>query len=383
MDGMVKKIFVFVILVLTFGLALATIIAPKKDYSENENRYLEKFPEPSLENITDATFMKDTETFVSDHFILRDIFMTIKTGYERATGRNRVNNIYLCKDGYYMEEYSPLKNSERIVSAIKRLSENSQSKNIRILLVPTAVQILKDRLPSTAKNADQISDMKKIEAALEKSFDSINAEGRSAVFVDVADALKKAGGEQIFYRLDHHWTTLGAYTAYREIARSFGFTPLEKNEFTVKTVSTDFKGSFYSKVNDLFAKPDSIEVFESDRLSLSVKYPDKKIETDRLTADEYLEKKDKYSYFLNNQNSFVEVHNSNAESDRSLAVVKDSYANCIIPFLAEHFSTVYVFDTRFYRESVTDFINENSVSDTLFLYNMYTIDTDTGINGIR
>ena len=176
---------------------------------------------------------------------------------------------------------------------------------------------------------------------------------------------------------------MGAYTAYREIARSFGFTPLEKNEFTVKTVSTNFKGSFHSKVNDLFAKPDSIEVFESDRLSLSVKYPDKKIETDRLTADEYLEKKDKYSYFLNNQNSFVEVHNSNAESDRSLAVVKDSYANCIIPFLAEHFSTVYVFDTRFYRESVTDFINENSVSDTLFLYNMYTIDTDTGINGIR
>ena len=98
MDGMVKKIFVLVILVLTFGLALATIIAPKKDYSENENRYLEKFPEPSLENITDASFMKDTETFVSDHFILRDIFMTIKTGYERATGRNRVNNIYLCKD---------------------------------------------------------------------------------------------------------------------------------------------------------------------------------------------------------------------------------------------------------------------------------------------
>ena len=100
-------------------------------------------------------------------------------------------------------------------------------------------------------------------------------------------------------------------------------------------------------------------------------------------ADEYLEKKDKYSYFLNNQNSFVEVHNENAQSPRTLAVVKDSYANCMISFLAEHFSTIYVFDTRFYRNKVTDFINENNVSDVLFLYNMHTIDTDTGINTIN
>ncbi|MBQ2080491.1 MAG: hypothetical protein II461_01845, partial [Treponema sp.] len=91
----------------------------------------------------------------------------------------------------------------------------------------------------------------------------------------------------------------------------------------------------------------------------------------------------KYSYFLNNQNSFVEVHNANAQSPRTLAVVKDSYANCMISFLAEHFSTIYVFDTRFYRNKVTDFINENNVSDVLFLYNMHTIDTDTGINTIN
>ncbi|MBQ1833269.1 MAG: hypothetical protein II114_05800, partial [Treponema sp.] len=74
---------------------------------------------------------------------------------------------------------------------------------------------------------------------------------------------------------------------------------------------------------------------------------------------------------------------SNAESGRVLAIVKDSYANCMIPFLAEHFSTIYVFDTRFYRNSTIDFINTNGVTDVLFLYNMYTIDSDTGINGIH
>ncbi|MBQ1662621.1 MAG: hypothetical protein II054_08980, partial [Treponema sp.] len=370
----IKKSTIITIAILSLALSLLTVFWPKKNYSENENRYLEEFPKLSFDSIKDASFMKDSENYVSDHFILRDFFMTVKTVYERMTGRNQVNKIYMCRDGYYIEEYNGLRNTAKIEGAIKRLAEKSTGANIRVMLVPTAVTICDDKLPATAKNADQLADIKRIENDLS---------GIRAEFVDVSDALRNARSEQIFYKLDHHWTTLGAYTAYRELAKSFGFEPIERNQFEEKIVSTDFKGSFYSKVNDLLAKPDSIVEFKSQRLSLNVKYPDRKLETDKLTADEYLEKKDKYSYFLNNQNSFVEVHNENAQSPRTLAVVKDSYANCMISFLAEHFSTIYVFDTRFYRNKVTDFINENNVSDVLFLYNMHTIDTDTGINTIN
>jgi hypothetical protein len=374
MSGLIKKSTIITIAILSLALSLLTVFWPKKNYSENENRYLEEFPKLSFDLIKDASFMKDCESYVSDHFILRDFFMTVKTVYERMTGRNQVNKIYMCRDGYYIEEYNGLRNTAKIEGAIKRLSEKSTGANIRVMLVPTAVTICDSKLPATAKNADQLADIKRIENDLS---------GIRAEFVDVSDALRNARSEQIFYKLDHHWTTLGAYTAYRELAKSFGFEPIERNQFEEKIVSTDFKGSFYSKVNDLLAKPDSIVEFKSQRLSLNVKYPDRKLETDKLTADEYLEKKDKYSYFLNNQNSFVEVHNENAQSPRTLAVVKDSYANCMISFLAEHFSTIYVFDTRFYRNKVTDFINENNVSDVLFLYNMHTIDTDTGINTIN
>ena len=382
MNAIVKKSLIIIIASLTLVFSLLTIFSPKKNYSENENRYLEDFPKLSFTSVKDASFMKDTETYVSDHFIMRDFFMTVKTIYERMTGRNRINNIYMCDDGYYIEEYNGLKNPGKIETAIKRLSEKCSDANIRVMLVPTAVSIYSEKLPASAKNANQEEDIKKIEDDLAGCFEKINESGRTASFVNVADALRNAKDEQLFYKLDHHWTSLGAYTAYTELAKSFGFEPLARNQFTEKTVTTDFKGSFYSKVNDLLAKPDSIELFESDRLSLTVKYPDRKFETDTLNAEEYLSKKDKYSYFLNNQNSLVEVHNANAESDRVLAVVKDSYANCAISFLAEHFSTIYVFDTRFYRNKVTEFINENGVSDVLFLYNMYTIGTDTGINGI-
>ncbi len=385
MNRRIKNIFVIVIAAVTLGLAVATVVAPKKAYSENENRYLEDFPELTFDNVKDASFMKDTENYVSDHFILRDVFMTIKTVYERATGRNRINNIYMCRDGYYIEEYPALVNTDRIEAALKRLAEKCETADIRAVLVPTAVYINSDKLPKTAKNDDQKADIDRLTSDLSKCFETASENGkRSVAFTDVTEALLAAKDSgQLYYKLDHHWTTLGAYTAYKEIAKSFGFEPLGMGQFARKTVSTSFKGSFYSKVNDLSAKPDSIEIFESDRLRLTVDYPDKKLKTDTLYAEEYLSKKDQYSYFLNNQNPLVEIVNGNAGSDRVLAVVKDSYANCLVPFLAEHFSKIIVFDTRFYRESVTEYINANGVTDVLFLYNMYTIDTDTGISGIK
>lgn len=381
MNRTIKTTLVAVLAGITLLLSLATILAPKKDFSENENRVLEAFPKLSADTVKDGTFMSNTETYVSDHFILRDYFMTVRTVYERATGRNRVNNIYMCKDGYYIEEYDGLQNGARIEAAIKRLIERTTQTKVRAVLVPTAVTIYADKLPATAKNANQEADRLTIEKAAREYADSLG-EGDFA-WVNVADALKNAGDEQLFYKLDHHWTTYGAYVAYCEIIKSFGFEPLSRDLFTEQAVSTEFRGTFASKVNDLTAEPDTITAFLSDRLSLTVSYSDKKQETDSLYAPEYLEKKDKYSYFLNNQNTFVEVHNKNAQTEKVLAVIKDSYANCMIPFLSEHFETIYVFDTRYYRGKVSDFIAENGVTDVLFLYNMYTIDNDLGIGMIR
>ena len=307
--------------------------------------------------------------------------MTVRTLYELATGRNRINNIYMCKDGYYIEEYDGLQNSDRIISAVKRLMERTTQTRVRAVLAPTAVTVYADKLPATAKNADQEADRLAVENATQAYADSL-AEGDFA-WVDITGALKNAGDEQLFYKLDHHWTTYGAYVAYCEIIKSFGFTPLSREQFKEETVSTEFRGTFASRVNDLTAKPDVMKAFFSDRLSLSVKYSDKKLETDTLYAPEYLSKKDKYSYFLNNQNTFVEIHNANAQTEKVLAVIKDSYANCMIPFLCEHFETIYVFDTRYYRGKVTDFIAENGVTDVLFLYNMHTIDNDPGVAMIR
>lgn len=357
-----------VILLLSAGL----LFLPKKDYSEQENRYLEQFPEFSLETLTDGSFMQDFETYVCDHFPLRDVFMTVRTWYERLTGRNQVNGIYLSDDGYFIEEYETPENTERIISTFTRFEEKITDARVAFLLAPTAVTIYSDKLPANVRNADQQAEIDTIYASL------------SSTKINVTEALlAQKNNYPLFYRLDHHWTTYGAYFAYVEYCHSLGLAPYSMDKFTPTIVSTDFQGTIYSKLNDSFAGTDEITVFAQDDINLTVTYHDTGEVTDTLYAPQYLDTKDQYSYFLNNIHPMTEVTNHNADNDNVLVLIKDSYANCMVPFLANHYKTIYIADTRYYKNSISTFINETpEVTDVLVLYNLNTMDDDLGIGGI-
>ena len=133
----------------------------------------------------------------------------------------------------------------------------------------------------------------------------------------------------------------------------------------------------------MLAGKDTITVFAQEDSHLTVNYMDTKEKTDTLYAPAYLETKDKYSYFLNNIHPMIEITNEDTDSEEVLVLIKDSYANCIVPFLVNHYQKIYVVDTRYYKSSVSAFINDNAeVTDVLVLYNMNTIDADLGIGGI-
>ena len=150
-----------------------------------------------------------------------------------------------------------------------------------------------------------------------------------------------------------------------------------------KTVTNEFYGTIYSKVNDYSLMGDSITIYTNPEDSLTVNYTDTKEVTDSLYNLNYVNKKDKYSLFLNNLHTLIEITNETAESDRELVLIKDSYANSLVPFLTHHYKKIYVFDTRYYKEGPSSFIKEHpGVTDVLLLYNLNTLDTDSGIRGI-
>lgn len=355
-------------------LSITFLLSPKQNFSENENRYLAKFPSLSWENVKNGEYMEDISTWLSDHFPLRNFFMGLKADTEITLGKKEINHVYIAQDEYLIEVYDTPVNTERIADTFHKFYQKLDSSKVdaNLMLVPTAHSILADKLPT---NAPVINQMNTAKIIYEKS-------GIPAI--DCSSYLSQAvASGQIYYYTDHHWTTYGAYQGYLAFCEAKGLTPVSLEDMTAETVSDEFYGTIYSKVNDYSHKADSITLYTNPADTLTVNYTDTEEITDSLYNLDYVSQKDKYSLFLNNLHTLIEITNETAESDRELVLIKDSYANSMVPFLVHHYKKIYVFDTRYYKQGPSSFIEEHpSVTDVLLLYNMNTLDTDSGIRGI-
>ena len=386
------------------------LVAPKQTFSENENRALASWPVYSLSALKDGSYMSGIQTYLSDHFPLRDPFMTLKTKYEMLTGREEINDIYLAKDGYYIEAYKTAKQQKKIITQFQKLQDaitTDAKENVRVMLVPTAISSYNAKLPNCAPDRGvlrQVDTMNEIYAALpnmqkvdawsalqtaaaQETTDSAQAPGNAnsaQLMAGTGDAgCDTSDAAGLYYHTDHHWTTHGAYVGYQAYCGAAGIDPIPEADFQKTCVTTDFHGTIFSKLHDSTVPGDAITLYENPANQLTVSYPDTGEVTDTLYNRDYLTQKDKYSMFLNNLHPLVEITNATADSDRQLVLIKDSYANSMVPFLVNHYQKIYVFDTRYYRFGPSSFINEHpEVTDVLLLYNMNTIDTDLGVGGI-
>lgn len=347
-------------------------------FSENENRYLTVLPKISYKELKDGKITQQVEEWFSDHFVARDFFMNLRAISERNLQKTEINNVYLAKDGFLIEKPKPLDDSERIAGIFRNFSQKLEKANLSTMLIPTAVSVYSDKLPQHADVGSQEEDIKKLECL--SGIPNIHVYDAFLNEAKVFDGTQE--DNNLYYRLDHHWTTYGAYVAYRLYCQAKGLEPLSEDEFEKKKISEDFKGTIYSKVNDFRLSGESMWSYDS-KTEISVRYSDLEESFDSLFAEEYLDKKDKYSYFLNNLHPYVEIVNKEALGSEELVLIKDSYANCMVPMLIPHYKKIHVFDTRSYRGRISEFINENpKIKDVLILYNMGTINTDTGIGGI-
>ncbi len=359
-------------------LSVLFVITEKKDFSENENRYLAKLPKFGLRQVREGTYMDGLTDYVSDHFPFRDFWIGIKTKAEMLSGKKKINGIFLAEDGYLIEEYKKPENTERITETLKKFAdtvaaqERENKIEMRLMLVPTAVTVYREKLPEHAAVNSQTETAAEI------------YEGTGIRSIDCTGYLEAGKGEwQLYYKTDHHWTTLGAYMGYRAFCREMGFVPVALGDMKAQAVTEDFRGTLYSKAGDYDRMGDSIVIYENPADRLTVEYKDTGEITDSLYHLEYVEKKDKYSLFLNNLHPLTEITNDTAETDRELVLIKDSYANSMVPFLVRHYKKIYVFDTRYYKDGPSAFIAEHAgVTDVLLLYNMNTLDGDSGIRGV-
>lgn len=355
-------------------LSVCFLFSPKKDFSENENRYLTRFPGLSLESVLSGEYTKSLNDWVADHFPQRDFFVGLKSAAEIAGGRRSINGIYVAREDYLIEPYGSPRNTERIIDTLAGFYEKIDKSrvDVNLMLVPTAVTVYSDRLPANAPRSEQ----------METAYTIYDETGIPAV--DCTERLLDGASQgQLYYRTDHHWTTFGAYQGYLAYCDVKGLIPVALESLTAQTVTGEFAGTLYSKINDYSHKKDAITVYSNPEDVLTVTYVDTGEVTESLYNFAYLEEKDKYSLFLNNIHPLIEIENAAAATQEELMLIKDSYANSMVPFLTHHYRKIYVFDTRYYRDGPSSFLTDHEgITDILLLYNMNTLDGDTGIRGI-
>ena len=329
---------VFVLIVATIAIVNAAM--PKKDFSENENRVLAEFPKLTWESLfvgtptvdetgreTKQIWTTDFETYISDHFMFRDQWVGLKSLVELGAQKKDSGGVYFAKDGYLIEQFWSYDYGrfQGNLTAAKEFSQKVQNRfgiEVKAMIVPTANDILKDKLPLFAPEVDQQELIAQMKEALPG-------------FIDVTDALSAHKDEDIFYKTDHHWTSLGVYYAYQEFCKEMGIEQKPLSWYQSEVLSDQFLGTTYSKAN-------------------------------------------LYSAFLNGNQAITKITTGN-KNGKKLLIVKDSYANSFAPFAVNDYEEVHMIDLRAYRQSTMDYMEKNGITDVLLLYNVQNFTEDSNV----
>lgn len=364
-----SKVTVTIFLLILSGMSVFGFAAGDERYSEKENRYLAIKPELDSGNLLNGKYQEDYEMYLADKTIFRNKWIELKTYIKLASLKKDVNGVYFGKDNYLIERQDTDKfeteNADKNCKYLEEFVNNYKiNTDISIMLVPNTSEILKKKLPKYAYNFNET-----------RYINDIYKEIGEDNTVDVNEILKAHKDEYLYYKTDHHWTTLGAYYAFTEYADKIGIN-IEK--YTTKLVTDKFYGTMSSKAN-LEIEADKVYIYEPDKEEeVSVRYNNSTELKDSLYEMSALDKKDKYSIFLGGNNPLVQI-TTNAENDRKVLVIKDSFAHCFIPFMISGFSKIDVVDLRYYNESIRKMIEEGGYTDILVLYNVGNFVEDKNI----
>lgn len=347
--------------IMIVGVMSVGIVQEDKTYSSTENRLLQGFPEISVKKARNGKFQKKYETYLSDQFPQRDLWVKFQTGVERAFGKKESNGVYFGEDGYLLEKYTEKDIDDSIVDRnIKALGkfvkQASREADVKVMMVPSKTYTLKEALPAFARTYDETIFYQKIEKKLPEN-----------VMVPVYETLRKHRKEPVFYKTDHHWTTLGAWYGYVSYLEACG-KDIENAEpkKKLKKVTDCFLGTTHAKVN-MYSQKDEISIYEpKEEMTVVYNLGEKTEHT--FYQKKYLKKKDKYSVFFGGNQAVLEI-SGGVKNKATLLMIKDSFANCFLPFLAEDYENIVVADMRHLNIGVDMLLRKYKPTNVLVLYN--------------
>lgn len=346
------------------GLSAYFLASPRRDYSPVEKRTLSSFPTLNLTTLADGSFMNQVETWMSDQFPLRDRFVVIKTRVDLLRGQRESQNVYCLTDGSLAERFTdpePEKEA-RILAAIDAFAARYPAADFSFLLVPSAVSVKAALLPEHALTDDQNAFIDRFNAALPERFTRIDLREAFAAAPD---------GARLFYRTDHHWAEDGVAIAANALHETLGVGSLA--DFDQGVAAGDFVGALSAKSGFPADQADRVVIYrpkegtEAAGILYTVDYEAEQTSSASIYRAEALRGDNAYEVFLGGNHPSITIRTS-CDTDRSLLILRDSFANACVPLLVPYFKTITLIDPRYYYGDIDLAMQTEGYTDVLFLY---------------
>ncbi|MEG1043296.1 MAG: DHHW family protein [Oscillospiraceae bacterium] len=375
-----KQLLKYPLIIIFFAfIAITTIvdfIVPSKPHSYWENRDLAQKPKMTLTSLIENKYTSEYEKFINDQFAARDTWISIKSVAESALGKIENNGVVYGKDNYMFDKLNTpdLERIDKNIGFYRDFVEKYPDEKITVGIIPNSYSVLTDKAPTYLNNIDQTQ-------YTEKLFSQLEGENLSELYF--SDALKAHQDEYIYYRTDHHWTTLGAYYAYAEYVRSLGFEPVKIESLQPK-IQENFLGTYFNKSKSFNAKPDFITWYDipTEEITVNLEAVDSMYDISKFNE------RDMYAAFLRGNNGQTIIKSSVNQNKvvgktSKILVIKDSYANSFVPFLLYNFDEVHVVDLRKFAPKLSLYLSENDFDEILLMYNFKNFSEDINIPKLR
>ncbi len=337
------------------GICIASFLVPDQSFSELENRNLEPVPILTVSRFRSGDYMEDAEEYVSDHIVLREKWVALHALAEWLTGKQQNGGTYFAADGSLINQV-PEPDEEDFAAKVSDLNRFAETVEVPLYigLIPTAASVWNDKLPAGAPTADE-------QAWIQRLYEQIDMES-----IDIAAYLQAHADEPIYYRTDHHWTSLGAFYGADAIFEQMDLSALTLSDYSSIEVSDCFCGTTWSSACAWWVEPDNMEIYVPENGIEVISNFTGKEEAGSLYNPEKLQTKNKYAYFLGGNQPLCVLRSEN--DGPRLLVIRDSYSDCLAPFLSRRFSEVHLFDLRYNRSNVQSYIEDNQIDAVLVLY---------------
>lgn len=334
-------------------------------------------PGITLASLLDGSYMEDYGNYFTERFWGRGAFRGLNFSMQTMFGKRESEGIYKGNGRYLLEEIAAPdeKAMEENIRKIQELAGTYYQTPVYVMLAPNAAYIQPEKLPAYAVVRDQ-----------KKQFDDVKERlGAGINWIDVSKALLKHSDEELYYRTDNNWTSLGAFYGYEALAAEMGLDTSKAPELTPYVVNNDFIGSLAQKSGYGKGYEDSVTIYAPKNMKDSVKILMTDMDTDKKYATLYdstkLEKEDKYSLFLGGNSGMLDIKTTADTTDR-LLIFKDSYANCLIPFLTPYYREIVAVDASIYEGNIQEIMQKAKFTSILFLYNGNSFVTDTYLSKV-